>query len=99
MLDRALVFLDLETTGAASHSDRITEIGLVEVDHGRHLGEWSSLVNPQRPIPQMIESLTGISDAIVADAPTFAERAPELYRRPAGNTRVAHTAHCAIVFL
>ncbi len=99
MLERALVFLDLETTGATAHSDRITEIGLVEVDHGRHLGEWSSLVNPQRPIPQMIESLTGISDAMVADAPTFAELAQELYRRLAGKTLVAHNARFDFSFL
>ncbi len=77
MLDRALVFLDLETTGAAAHFDRITEIGLVEVDNGRHLGEWSTLVNPERPISSMIESLTGITDAMVANAPTFAELADD----------------------
>ena len=71
MLDRALIFLDLETTGATAHSDRITEIGLVEVDKGRYIGEWSSLVNPEQPIPSLIESLTGITDAMVAKAPVF----------------------------
>lgn len=99
MLDRALVFLDLETTGATAHADRITEIGLVEVDRGQHLGEWSSLVNPERPIPQMIESLTGISDAMVADAPTFAELAHDLYARLAGKTLVAHNARFDYSFL
>jgi len=99
MLDRALVFLDLETTGAAAHSDRITEIGLVEVDRGRHIGEWSSLVNPERPISPMIESLTGITDAMVADAPTFAELADELFERLAGKTLVAHNARFDYGFL
>ena len=61
MLDRPLVFVDLETTGATAHYDRITEIGIVEVDHGRYAGEWSSLVNPQVRIPPNIQALTGIS--------------------------------------
>ncbi len=99
MLDRALVFLDLETTGATAHSDRITEIGLVEVDKGRHIGEWSSLVNPERPIPPLIESLTGITDAMVAKAPTFADLARDLYRRLAGKTLVAHNARFDFGFL
>ena len=99
MLDRALVFLDLETTGAASHSDRITEIGLVEVDQGRHIGEWSSLVNPERPISSMIESLTGITDAMVAKAPTFRELARDLFERLAGKILVAHNARFDYGFL
>src|SRR5258706_7777962 len=92
MLDRALIFLDLEGTGATAHSDRIPEIGVVEVDNGRHIGEWSSLVNPERPIPPLIESLTGITDAMVAKAPTFADLAEDLYQRLAGKTLVAHNA-------
>ena len=99
MLERALIFLDLETTGATAHSDRITEIGLVEVDKGRHIGEWSSLVNPERPIPALIESLTGITDAMVAKAPTFAELAEDLYQRLAGKTLVAHNARFDCGFL
>src|SRR6185369_7652921 len=99
MLDRTLIFLDLETTGATAHVDRITEIGLIEVEQGRHVGEWSSLVNPERPIPAMIESLTGITDAMVADAPTFAELAGDLYQRLAGKTLVAHNARFDFGFL
>ena len=99
MLDRALIFLDLETTGATAQSDRITEIGLVEVDKGRQIGEWSSLVNPERPIPPLIESLTGITDAMVARAPTFADLAEDLYQRLAGKTLVAHNARFDFGFL
>ena len=99
MLDRPLIFLDLETTGAAAQFDRITEIGLVEVDQGHPVGEWSSLVNPERPIPSTIESLTGITDAMVANAPTFAELAPDLYQRLAGKTLVAHNARFDFGFL
>ncbi|HVY06943.1 MAG TPA: exonuclease domain-containing protein [Burkholderiales bacterium] len=99
MLDRSLVFVDLETTGAAPHFDRITEVGVVEVEHGRPVGEWTSLVNPERPIPQTIESLTGITDAMVANAPTFAELAEDLHRRLRGKTLVAHNARFDSGFL
>jgi DNA polymerase-3 subunit epsilon len=92
MLDRPLVFVDLETTGATAHFDRITEIGVVEVNCGHYAGEWSSLVNPQIRIPPNIQALTGINDAMVANAPTFEELAPELFRRLEGKVLVAHNA-------
>lgn len=99
MLDRPLVFLDLETTGATAHYDRITEIGLVEVDCGRHAGEWSSLVNPEMRIPPSIQTLTGITDAMVANAPTFADLAESLYERLEGKVLVAHNARFDYGFL
>ena len=99
MLDRSLVFLDLETTGAGPQFDRITEIGLVEVDRGRLVGEWSSLVNPLRHIPPEIQDLTGITDEMVADAPGFDQLAPNLYARLEGKVLVAHNARFDYGFL
>ncbi|HWA13060.1 MAG TPA: exonuclease domain-containing protein [Burkholderiales bacterium] len=92
MIDRPLVFLDLETTGASPGSDRITEIGLLEVEHGELQGEWSTLVNPGRAIPFNIQALTGITDAMVAQAPRFGEIAEALFRRLQGRVLVAHNA-------
>src|SRR5258708_15978629 len=99
MLDHPLVFLDLETTGATAHFDRITEIGLVEVDCGRHVGEWSSLVNPETRIPPSIQALTGITDAMVENAPTFAALAESLYDQLEGKVLVAHNARFDYGFL
>jgi DNA polymerase-3 subunit epsilon len=99
MLDRPLVFLDLETTGATATRDRITEIGLIEVDHGEFTGEWSTLVNPQTRIPPFIESLTGISNAMVADAPAFDELAAGLKARLDGRLLIAHNARFDYGFL
>jgi len=63
-----LVFVDLETSGATASQDRITEIGIILVDeHG--VEEWSSLVNPETRISGFIESLTGISNEMVSEAP------------------------------
>ena len=99
MLEQSLVFLDLETTGATPTSDRITEIGLVEVANGEFLGSWSQLVNPQSRIPPFIESLTGITTAMVEDEPTFAQIAPQLFERLQGKILVAHNARFDYGFL
>ena len=90
-LDRPLAFIDLETTGAIAVADRITEIGIVEVSQSG-VSEWSTLVNPGISIPPFIVGLTGISDAMVADAPSFAEVAEEVYRRLDGRLFIAHNA-------
>jgi DNA polymerase III subunit epsilon len=62
------VVVDIETTGAWSSGDRITEIGAVKVRTHQVVDEWHSLVNPQRPIPAKIVELTGITNQIVRDA-------------------------------
>ncbi len=94
-----LVFLDLETTGTNPVSDRITEIGLVEVDADGKATHWSSLVNPEVPIPSFIQGLTGISNTMVKDAPTFAELAPALHQRLQGALFIAHNARFDYGFL
>lgn len=91
MIPDRLAFIDLETTGADPVRDRITEIGIVEVD-GDTVSRWSTLVNPERAIPAFIERLTGISNAMVAEAPTFDQVAAELGRRLQGRLFVAHNA-------
>jgi DNA polymerase-3 subunit epsilon len=86
-----LAFVDLETTGTTASRDHITEIGIVEVSSAG-VTEWSSLVNPGVPIPELISALTGITDAMVADAPRFAELATGLQERLAGRLFIAHNA-------
>lgn len=97
-LNEPLVFLDLETTGATPAGDRITEIGLVLVDTNG-FREWSRLVNPGTRIPPFIEKLTGITNAMVADAPAFADVADELASLLAGRVVVAHNARFDYAFL
>src|SRR5690606_15793159 len=91
MAHTRIAFIDLETTGTRPNEDRITEIGVILVE-GAHQTEWSSLVNPERPIPPHIQSLTGISTAMVAQAPRFAELAPILGKLLQGALFVAHNA-------
>lgn len=91
MIPERLAFIDLETTGANPARDRITEIGVVEVD-GDRVTTWNTLVNPQRPIPEFIQKLTGIRNEMVAEAPSFAEVAEELAGRLQGRLFIAHNA-------
>lgn len=95
----ALAFVDLETTGATATSDRITEIGIVEVDADGTVREWQQLVNPGTRISPFIENLTGISNAMVATAPPFAEVAEEVLRRLRGRLFIAHNARFDYGFL
>jgi DNA polymerase-3 subunit epsilon len=96
---RPLAFVDLETTGATAANDRITEIGIVEVDADGTVREWQQLVNPGIRIPPFIEQLTGISNQMVANAPSFASVAAEALRRLEGRLFIAHNAKFDYGFL
>ena len=84
------VLLDLETTGGNAVRDRITEIAAVRIEHGVEVARWSTLVNPGVPISGFIEQLTGISNALVADAPTFDDVGHRLLKLLEGAVLVAH---------
>ena len=62
---------DLETTGGSAERDAITEIGAVKVSGGEVLGEFATLVDPERGVPPEIVALTGITNAMVYGAPTM----------------------------
>jgi DNA polymerase-3 subunit epsilon len=87
------VVVDVETTGAWSHGDRITEIGAVKVRNHRVVGEWHSLLNPQRPIPAKIVQLTGITNDMVRGARLFAEVADSFMDFMADGIFVAHNVN------
>lgn len=99
MFAPAVVFVDLETTGADPTRDRVTEVGILRVSEGRLDWEWSALVNPGCPIPPAIQRFTGISDAMVREAPPFALLADEIEARLAGSLFVAHNARFDVSFL
>lgn len=91
-LHERIAVIDLETTGTAATSDGITEIGIVHIERGEVVEEWSSLVNPETTIPPEIQALTGITDAMVRDAPMFSQLADEVLSRLNGHLFVAHNA-------
>ncbi|GAA3562141.1 DEDD exonuclease domain-containing protein [Microlunatus spumicola] len=89
--DLTYCVVDLETTGGAE-TDRITEIGAVKVRAGEVLGEFQTLVNPRTHVPPLIAVLTGITNSMVAGAPTLREVLPAFLAFAQGTVVVAHNA-------
>lgn len=85
------VVVDLETTGTGDDST-ITEVGAVKVQGGQVLGEFQTLVNPGSHIPAVVAVLTGITDAMVADAPRIEQVLPSWLEFSRGAVLVAHNA-------
>lgn len=67
------VVLDVEAIGARNVPARIIELGAYRLRSGKITGEFQTLINPEVPLPRFITALTGITDAMVAGAPKFAE--------------------------
>ncbi|MCO7240053.1 DEDD exonuclease domain-containing protein [Aeromicrobium sp. CnD17-E] len=98
--DVTFCVVDLETTGGSPKAGaRITEIGAVKVRGGEVLGELQTLVNPEESIPAFITVLTGITDAMVVEAPRIAEALPSFLELAAGSVLVAHNAPFDVGFL
>ena len=74
-LQKPMVVFDLETTGLDLVKDRIIQISYIKVYPNGNEERGDELINPERPIPQMITELTGISDDDVKDKLTFKELA------------------------
>ncbi|MET3504414.1 ATP-dependent DNA helicase DinG [Halalkalibacter oceani] len=85
------VVVDIETTGhSAKKGDRIIQIGAVVIEQGEIVETFSSFVNPGLPVPPFIEDLTGISDELVEQAPSFHSLVPEILRLLKNSAFVAH---------
>lgn len=67
------VVLDLETTGLSYEKDEIIEVGLIKVRNHQIADQYEQLINPRKVISQTITNLTGITQAMVADAPVIDE--------------------------
>jgi DNA polymerase III epsilon subunit family exonuclease len=93
------VVFDIETTGPKMPPSRVMEIGAVRVRGGRIVNEFQTLVNPLMPIPPFIAGLTGISDEMVATAPTFEEVAADWLSFADTSVLVAHNAVFDVRFI
>lgn len=90
--DAKYVVFDLETTGFSNRNDAITEIGAIKVENGEIVEEFSQLINPERPIPEKIQKLTGITNEMVLDKPTISEVLPKFLDFCKDSILVAHNS-------
>lgn len=97
--DITFVVVDLETTGGRSDEDGITEIGAVKVRGGEVIGELATLIDPGRGVPPQITELTGITTAMLRDAPPIRTVLPSFLEFAAGAVLVAHNAPFDMGFL
>ncbi len=93
------VFIDLETTGIQSETDRIIEVAAISVKSDGTRETYQQMVNPGIPIPEFITQLTGISDDMVKNAPRMSEILPLLLCFIEGKVLVAHNAAFDLSFL
>jgi DNA polymerase-3 subunit epsilon len=84
------VIVDVETTGGSPKHSKITEIAMYKYDGNSLVDEFVTLLNPEQSIPDFIVRLTGITDAMVKDAPKFYEVAKNILDFCEGCVFVAH---------
>lgn len=98
-MQKALVFLDLETTGLNPETDEIIEIGAVIVRDGQITDRFSTLVKPRGSVPFRITRLTGITDEMLSTAPGFDQVAVPLREFLGELTIAGHNVSFDISFL
>lgn len=99
LYDVTFCVLDLETTGGSPADSEITEIGAVKVRAGEVLGTFQTLVDPGRAIPPFITVLTGITQAMVIEAPPISAVLPALLEFVGDTVIVGHNVRFDMSFL
>ncbi|NLL42606.1 MAG: 3'-5' exonuclease [Firmicutes bacterium] len=94
-----LVFVDVETTGLDSKKDRIIEIFMLSLSKNGEVKEYETLINPGRPLPDIITEITGLTDSDLAGAPAEGEVAAEIREFVGLGTPVAHNLPFDLRFL
>ena len=85
--------IDIETTGNGPKGQKITEISIFLFDGKKVLDEYTTLVNPEQNIPPFITNLTGITNAMVRNAPKFSEVARKVEEMTKDTIFVAHNVN------
>ena len=98
--DLPLAFVDVETTGAsAQFGHRIIELGIVRIESGRKVAEYTQLIDPQRRITAGVTALTGISQQMVQGQPRFADQLPAALGLLQGAVVLGHNVRFDLSFL
>ncbi|HLS08260.1 ATP-dependent DNA helicase DinG [Lentibacillus sp.] len=99
-MNEKYVVIDLETTGHSPvNPDKIIEVGIVVIEKNGITQEYSTFLNPERPIPPFITNLTGITDTDVREAPVLRDKAAEITAMFKNSYLVAHNVPFDLGFL
>lgn len=93
MKKQEYAIIDIETTGGNASGSRITEIAIRIHDGNGIIDSWETLVNPQQEIPPAIFALTGITNEMVKDAPSFDEISEKVLQMLTDRIFVAHNVN------
>ena len=93
------VVFDLETTGFNPHHNEIIEIGATKIEAGEITSSYQTFVNPNGEVPARITELTGITNEMVADAPSLQEAIEEFLSFVGEATLVAHNLSFDLGFI
>lgn len=85
--------VDIETTGGYAAANGITEICIMVFDGETVVEKFETLINPHQSIPRYIQAMTGITDEMVEDAPSFDQVAEKIYSLLNRNIFVAHNVN------
>ncbi len=91
--------VDIETTGLSAYYHKITEIAALKYKEGKVINEFSTLINPETPIPRFITRLTGIDNEMVKDSPKIDEVIPKFHSFIGDSSFIAHNATFDYKFL
>ena len=97
--EQDFVVFDIETTGLDPYKDKIIELAAVRVKKGRIENSYSSLINPEIPIPQITTEITGIKDSMLEDAPKIEEVLDKFLEFCKGSILIAHNASFDMGFM
>ena len=87
------VVFDLETTGVSCNSDDVVEISAIKVINGEIVDEFTTLVNPGRPIPYNASEVNGITDDMVKNSPFFEKALSDFLEFVGDAVLVGHNIH------
>ncbi len=90
---RDYVVFDLETTGLSPEADEMIEISGIRVREGKAVEEFSTLVNPGRPIPYAASRVNGITDRMVREAPDLRDALGRFLAFIGEDVLVGHNIH------
>ena len=93
------IAFDIETTGLDPMYDEIIEIGAINIEDGKEIGTFSTLIKPEYKIDEFITELTGITNEMVMDAPKINEVLPKFMNFIKGSVILGHNVNFDINFI